>query len=563
MAALVLACLVYPFSVTGRRVQTSFERLPKKENIDRISDSSSAVLLSQRSHNHARNSSSVLSTAGQLRHFLLSTPIVAKPHRSLRDTGGSARRSSPVVDGTPLVDSSITLQSAPQTHSVSLVALGCPKNTVDAEVMLGDLQRSGLRITQNPEDADIVIVNTCAFVEDAKSESISAVLDAAHLKEDERVPVRGLFVTGCLAQRYAEELAGLLPEVDSVIGFEHYADLPKKVHELLGTDKQERQQTNVLVGSPHVPFRSEEERVTLTPKHLAYIRVAEGCDHACTFCAIPGFRGKFRSKPFDVVIAEAERLVSNGCRELNLIAEDTNQYGSDWGENDSRRLADLLHALAKIPDLKWIRLLYCYPSYFSEELIDAIASIDKVCKYIDIPLQHLSPAVLRRMKRPPSKPTIELLKKLRRRIPNLVIRTTFITGFPGETDEEHDELVQLVSDLRFEHGGAFTYSPEEGTPAHDFEDQIDQEIKEYRRDSLLALFQSNARAWAQEQVGREVSVIIDSMVDGDAVGRTMEHAYELDGMVTLPGAMLLPGMVVKAKVIDVDADEMDLIAVPV
>lgn len=460
----------------------------------------------------------------------------------------------------------------PQTHSVALVALGCPKNTVDAEVMLGDLQRNGLRVVKEPNSADIVIVNTCAFVEDAKSESIEAVIKAAKLKQDRKKPVRGLFVTGCLAQRYADELANELPEVDAVVGFEHYADLPRQVLDLLdapivvddseeATDVGQQRENTVLVGSATVPFRSEEERVSLTPNHLAYIRVAEGCDHKCTFCAIPGFRGSFRSKPFDVVLAEVQRLVANGCRELNVIAEDTNQYGSDWGQADGRRLADLLHALADVEDLRWIRLLYCYPSYFSEELIDAIASIDKVCKYIDIPLQHLSAGVLKRMRRPTSQSTIALLKKLRERIPNLTLRTTFISGFPGETEEEHDELVQVARDLKFERGGAFMYSQEEGTPAAEMDGQVQEDVKEMRRDELVSLFQDHATEWAQAQVGRELKVMIDGMDGQDAIGRTQADAPDIDGSVRLPQCLLLPGMEVLAKV--TMTDFMELVAQPV
>jgi ribosomal protein S12 methylthiotransferase len=470
-----------------------------------------------------------------------------------------------------------SISFAPQSKSVALVALGCPKNTVDAEVMLGDLQRSGLRVVKEPKQADIVIVNTCAFVEDAKRESIAAVIEAAGLKQDRDVPACGLFVTGCLAQRYADELATELPEVDAVVGFEHYADLPTQVLELLARQPETPEGAasaldaissghvtsalpKVMVGSNTIPFRSEEDRHQLTSPHYAYIRVAEGCDHACTFCAIPGFRGEFRSKPFDVVLAEAERLVENGVRELNLIAEDTNQYGSDWGEADERRLADLLHALAAIPSLKWIRLLYCYPSYFSEELIDAIAGIDKVCKYIDIPLQHLSSSVLARMRRPGGAGTVALLKKLRERIPNLTLRTTFISGFPGETDAEHRELVQLASELGFERGGAFAYSAEDGTPAAEMDDQIDDDVREARRDELIALFQDHASDWAEAQVGRELNVIIDRMEGLDAIGRTEGDAPDIDGSVRLPEAVLAPGTQLKVRVIA--ADVMELVAEP-
>ena len=498
----------------------------------------------------------------------------------------------------------VTNTFAPQTRSVALVALGCPKNTVDAEVMLGDLQRSGLKVVREPNEADIVIVNTCAFVEDAKSESIAAVIEAAQIKQDRLTPAKGLFVTGCLAQRYAEELANevstpqidggdvpfpthafdscalflQLPEVDAVVGFEHYKDLPAQVLDLLNREPVDEAATSaleaisdgrvtsakrpkVMVGSASVPFRPETERVSLTAQHTAYIRVAEGCDHACSFCAIPGFRGTFRSKPFDTVVAEAERLVANGVRELNLIAEDTNQYGSDWGTKDTRRLADLLHVLAENPQLKWIRLLYCYPSYFSEELIDAIAGIDKVCKYIDIPLQHLSSPVLQRMKRPGGKATRALLRKLRERIPNLTLRTTFICGFPGETNDEHKELVKYARELRFERGGAFSYSSEDGTPAAEMEDQVPDDVREARRDELISLFQDHAEAWANAQVGRRLNVIIDRMDGLDAVGRTEGDAPDIDGSVRLPECVLAPGTNLAVDV--VAADVMELVAQPV
>lgn len=450
----------------------------------------------------------------------------------------------------------------PQAHSVALVALGCPKNTVDAEVMLGDLQRSGLRVISDPSKADVVIVNTCAFVDDAKSESISAIIEAAQLKAERSSPVRGLFVTGCMAQRYSDDLATELPEVDAVVGFEHYSDLPQRVHALLarGAD-EEVAPAQVFVGSASVPFRSEETRVRLTASHTAYLRVAEGCDHACTFCAIPGFRGKFRSKPFNIALAEATRLVESGVREINLIAEDTNQYGSDWGEQDGRRLADFLHALAELPGLRWIRLLYCYPSYFSPELVDAIAGIDKVVKYIDIPLQHLSPTVLQRMRRPPASNTLSLLRKLRERVPSLTLRTTFISGFPGETAEDHAELMERVRELQFERGGAFAYSQEEGTPAATMPDQVDADVKEARRDELIASFQEYAEAWATAQVGRELRVLVDKIEGEDAIARTEADAPDIDGSCRLMGcAHLAPGTELLATVIA--ADVMELVAIP-
>ena len=451
--------------------------------------------------------------------------------------------------------------AAATKHTVALVALGCPKNTVDAEVMLGDLQRYGLRVVEKPEAADIVIVNTCAFVEDAKRESIAAIMEAAQLKDDRSTPARGLFVTGCMAQRYAEELAEELPEVDAVVGFENYADLPTQVLMLLERSGSTPVAQSVLVGSASVPFRVEDERVQLTPQHTAYLRVAEGCDHACTFCAIPGFRGSFRSKPYDATLAEATKLVARGVREINLIAEDTNQFGSDWGQKDGRRLADLLRDLAALEGVRWIRLLYCYPSYFSDELVDEIAANPKVVKYIDIPLQHLSPTVLQRMRRPPAKPTRELLARLRARVPGLVLRSTFICGFPGETEAEHRELVDAAREVGFERGGAFAYSAEEGTPAAEMDGQVEEQTKQDRKDELMALFQQRSEDWAESQVGRELDVMVDAMEGTDAIGRTEHDALDIDGMVRIPATPLVPGTVLRVRVLA--AEGMDLIAQPV
>ncbi|KAJ1488245.1 hypothetical protein T484DRAFT_1784023 [Baffinella frigidus] len=352
---------------------------------------------------------------------------------------------------------------------VALVSLGCPKNVVDAEVMLGDLQKKGFKVVRKPRDADVVIVNTCAFIDTAREESVRAVLEALELKEGSGNDVKGVVVTGCMAQRYAEELVIEMPELDAVMGFESYAQIAPQIGEIV--ERSGMMMPTVMVGDTDVPFRPEWERVRLTQQHAAFLRVAEGCNHKCTFCAIPTWRGSFRSKPFDSILEEARQLslqllesvleearqlslqrvtelnliaedTTGGVTELNLIAEDTNQWGSDWGETDPRRLSDLLWALDGLEGIRRISLLYCYPSYFSEELIDAIANIDKVCKYVDIPLQHISDRMLKAMQRPSGKHTRELLTKLRARIPGLVLRTTFITGFPGENDEDHAEMVQ-------------------------------------------------------------------------------------------------------------------------
>ena len=318
---------------------------------------------------------------------------------------------------------------------------------------------------------------------------MDAILAAAAMKA-ESDDKKKVIVTGCLAQRYAEDLAAEMPEVDVVMGFEEYKNLPASVGGLLGVetraDENPGSRGRVRVGTASPPFRPEALRKRLTPQHYAYLRVAEGCDHKCTFCAIPGFRGKFRSKPWDPVIEEAKALADTGARELCLIAEDTNQWGMDLKASDGRGLAELLEALADIDGIEWIRILYAYPSYFSDPLIDAIADIPQVAKYIDIPLQHITNLSLLRMNRPPRQHTEDLLYKLRDRIPGLALRTTFISGFPGETEEEHEDLLKFCREFKFERLGAFAYSEEDGTPAAEYPDQVEMAVREFRRDQIIA-----------------------------------------------------------------------------
>ncbi|GBF99608.1 hypothetical protein Rsub_12072 [Raphidocelis subcapitata] len=453
---------------------------------------------------------------------------------------------------------------------VAFVSLGCPKNVVDGEVMLGDLVRHGFSLTDDPEDADAIVLNTCSFVEDAKSESIEAIMEAAGLNEDGRR--RRIVVTGCLAQRYGEALANDLPEADLVVGFQNYSQLGNSLRSSMGLeplaldaaaaasssgvampaapaidDPAAGEETGmglvpsapvgarVQVGSATVPFRPEWDRVRLTPRHTAYLRVAEGCNHACTFCAIPGFRGKFRSKPFAPLLDEARRLVAEGAVELNLIAEDTNQWGQD--RRDGRNLAHLLRELSAIEGLRWIRLLYCYPSYFSDELIDEIATNSKVAKYIDMPLQHIDNLVLLAMNRPPRAHTETLLQKLRERIPDLALRTTFISGFPGETAEQHAELVSFVRGFKFERMGAFTFSEEDGTPAAELPEQVAPELRVRRRDELVSLQQRISEGFAQSLVGRTIEVLVDAVdEDGTFIARTQWDAPDVDPLVFLSEA---------------------------
>ena len=356
-------------------------------------------------------------------------------------------------------------------------------------------------------------------------------------------------MTGCLAQRYAGELAAELPEVDLVVGFQDYPKLAGELHGALGRQpgRAAGEKARVMVGSATVPFRPEWDRHSLTPRHTAYLRVAEGCDHKCTFCAIPSFRGKFRSKPWEAVLDEARRLAAGGVRELNLIAEDTNQYGQDWakgGEGGGRGLAELLHALAAIPGVEWIRILYAYPSYFTDELIEAIATIPQVVKYIDIPLQHISNTVLLAMNRPPRQHTEALLRKLRDRIPGLALRSTFICGFPGEREEDHRELVEFCKSFRFERLGAFAFSEEEGTPAGAYPDQLPREVREARRDEIVQTQQRVQERFAAKRVGATLAVLVDSYdaEEGVFVGRTqLEAPDDVDPCVFLHDAGL-PGV---------------------
>jgi len=420
---------------------------------------------------------------------------------------------------------------------VTMVSLGCAKNTVDGEVLLGDLSRSGFDITlDEDETTDAIVINTCAFVEEAKNESIEAILRATQMKAEGKT--KKVIVTGCLGQRYNDTLAEELPEVDMIVGFENYGGLSNNLRASLdpngspispfaGTDQLTGFPTapapintsRVQVGSATVPFRSEWGRYRLTPNHTAYIRVAEGCDHACTFCAIPGFRGKFRSKPWASLLEEIKYMAESGVKEFNLIAEDTNQYGTD--RRDDKNLARLLREMGKIEGVEWIRILYAYPSYFTDDLIQAIAEVPQVCKYIDIPLQHISNLTLLRMNRPPRKHTEDLLNKLRDRIPGLVLRTTFISGFPGETVEEHKELVKFIRKFKFERLGDFMFSEEDGTPAAQMDDQVDYDVREARRDEIVSIQQGISERFADTCVGKEMEVIVDRIEEDEEGGRTM------------------------------------------
>ncbi|MGL5207432.1 MAG: 30S ribosomal protein S12 methylthiotransferase RimO [Acidaminococcaceae bacterium] len=429
---------------------------------------------------------------------------------------------------------------------IGLVSLGCPKNLVDSETMLGIIEDKHLTITNNPEEADIIIVNTCGFIESAKEESINTVLQMAEYKNEGNC--KHLILAGCLGQRYSEELLADIPEVDAIVGTECYTEIGKVIDRILKGERficlQPEQSTDNTTGM--MP------RILTTPNYSAYLKIAEGCDNCCSYCIIPKLRGPYRSRPFEEVLAEANALVNSGVKELILVAQDTPRYGEDL--YDSLRLPELLKELNNIEGLKWIRILYCYPQYFTEELIEAIANYDKVCKYVDIPLQHISDAILTRMNRPDSKEQIVgLLVKLRKRIPDICIRTTFIVGFPGETAADFEELKEFVAEQKFDCAGVFAYSQEEGTAAALMADQTAESLKQDRYHELMAI-----QAKVSEEIHMNIEEkVLDVLVEGFdeenknlACGRSYREAPEIDGTIYIEDASKIKvGEFVKVRIV--------------
>ncbi|MBQ2735274.1 MAG: 30S ribosomal protein S12 methylthiotransferase RimO [Clostridia bacterium] len=434
---------------------------------------------------------------------------------------------------------------------IGFVSLGCPKNQLDTEVMLHELLAAGYEITPEETEADVVIVNTCAFIESAKKEAIDNILDIAWLKKHHTL--KAIVVTGCLAERYRDEIFKELPEVDAVLGvgsIHHIVDAVKAVTEK--TKKGGKKPTYSSYES-NATVKLGGDRVLTTPDYAAYIKIAEGCDNKCAYCAIPAIRGPFRSRPMEDIVAEAKNLESLGVRELTVVAQDITRYGKDiYGEY---RLAELLHRITEETQIPWIRLLYCYPDKITDELIAEIRDNDRILKYIDLPLQHISDHMLTAMNRHGDSRMIrELIAKLRREIPGLVIRTTFIVGFPGETEEDFEELCEFVRDMRFERVGVFTYSREEDTPAYDFPDQIDEQIKQDRYDILMGQQLEINEQNNQKYVGKTLRVLCE---DFDAVseahfGRSAYDAPEIDGKVYFKAAhRIAPGSFVDVKIREV------------
>ena len=414
--------------------------------------------------------------------------------------------------------------------NILFVSLGCDKNLVDTEVMLGLLAKKGHQMIDDETQADIVIVNTCCFIHDAKEESIQTILDMAQLKET--AALKKLIVTGCLAQRYKEEILEEIPEVDAVLGTTSYDEIAEVIDGLFSDSPMERADARMIMKDVDYLPETQKGRLVTTGGHFAYLKIAEGCDKHCTYCIIPKIRGNFRSVPMEELIDEAKELADQGVKELILVAQETTLYGKDiYGE---KSLPRLLKALCKIQGLRWIRILYCYPEEITDELIQVIKEEPKICHYLDLPIQHASDAILKRMGRKTSKEQlISIIGKLREEIPDITLRTTLITGFPGETDEQHEELMDFVDQMEFERLGVFTYSPEEDTPAAEMPDQISEEIKQDRQAELMELQQDIVFDRNEDLIGEEMLVMIEGKVaDENAyVGRTYRDAPNVDGLI--------------------------------
>jgi ribosomal protein S12 methylthiotransferase len=464
---------------------------------------------------------------------------------------------------------------------IGMVSLGCPKNLVDSEVMLGLARQSGHELTPDPADADVLVVNTCAFIDKAKQESVDAILEMAEHKKNGRC--RTLVVAGCMAERYSGELRSQIPEIDAVLGT---GDVPGIVSVLgeaqrrtSGLEPQARVipllrgNGEVVTPRSKAPARvlptylydADTPRLLATPRHYAYVKVAEGCDYACAFCIIPTLRGHYRSRSAESILREAESLAARGVRELILISQDTSFYGVDRGERGA--LARLLRALDRVDGLEWIRMLYLYPTTIGDDVLDAIAECDKVCAYVDLPLQHASDAVLRRMKRPGTRRSYEtLLARIRTRVPSVTLRTTFIVGFPGETDADFAALRSFVEGAEFDHVGVFTYSHEEGTTAHRLADDVPPAVKRRRQSDLMRRQRRIVRRRQRARIGERVRLLVDGPSTDHALvlrGRLEGQAPDIDSLVYLTDcdpASLATGTFITAEI--VGSRDYDLLARP-
>ena len=436
---------------------------------------------------------------------------------------------------------------------ILFISLGCDKNLADSEEMLGLLTAGGHEITDDETQADAIVINTCCFIKDAKEESVETILEMAEYKKTGSC--HALIVTGCMAQRYQKEIIEEVPEVDAVLGTTSYGDIVKALEEAVaGNHFEEFRDIDYLPDTG-------SKRVLTTGGHFGYLKIAEGCDKHCTYCIIPKLRGKFRSVPMERLIAQAEDMAEQGVKELILVAQETTVYGKDLYGKKSLHI--LLKKLCEIRGIRWIRILYCYPEEIYDELIETIRDEKKICHYLDIPIQHASDRILKRMGRRTSKQElIDIVGKLRKEIPDIVLRTTLITGFPGETEEDHEELKEFVDEMEFARLGVFTYSPEENTPAAEMADQVPEEVKEERRDELMELQQEISYDRGQDRIGQELLVMIEGKVADESayIGRTYGDAPKVDGYIFVQtGELLMTGDFAKVRV--TGALEYDLIGV--
>ena len=445
----------------------------------------------------------------------------------------------------------ILLDKVLEYMKIMFISLGCDKNLVDSEKMLGMLADKGFEFTDDESEAEVAVVNTCTFIHDAKEESINTLIEMGQYKTEGKL--KALSATGCLAQRYHEEIREEIPEVDAILGTTAIEHIVEAVEEVLAGEKSEHMEDIQYLAA------TKGRRVVTTGGHFAYLKIAEGCDKFCTYCIIPKVRGRFRSVPMEDLLTEAKSLAAQGVKELILVAQETTLYGKDlYGK---KCLAELLHKLCKIEDLYWIRILYCYPEEIDDELIAAIRDEEKIVPYLDLPIQHASDTILKRMGRRTSNEDLRrIIGKLRSEIPDIALRTSLITGFPGETEEDHEELYRFVNEMEFDRLGVFTYSREENTPAAVMPNQIDEEVKEARRDEIMELQQAIAFEKAEDMVGQVLWCMIEGKVaDEDVyIGRTYKDAPNVDGYIFVQtSATLMTGDFVKVQV--TDSNEYDLI----
>lgn len=428
---------------------------------------------------------------------------------------------------------------------VGLVSLGCAKNLVDSENLLGMLRERGMEIVADPAEADIIFVNTCGFIESAKEESIEAIFDMAQYKRSGKLSK--LFVTGCLAQRYSEALMEEIPEIDGVMGVSDYA----RLDQMLADAEKNLRPCCTAAGERFL----KTPRVLTGAGYSAYVKISDGCDNRCTYCAIPLIRGGYSSRPFEDIVAECQRLAQQGVTELTLIAQDTSRYGCDFGDGHYL-LPELLEEVHKIEGIHWLRVLYCYPDSTEDRLLDTIARLPKVAPYLDLPLQHIDDELLRRMNRRGSSEWIKSrLEECRKR--GILVRTTMIVGFPGETDEQFNTLLNFVKEARFDRLGAFTYSPEEGTPAAAMQNQVDEDVKNVRLDQLMMLQQSVSMEINESRIGTECEVLVDGYEEGRPYGRSIYEAPESDGCIWLSTDQeLQPGQYIHVKITGADAYDL-------